>query len=127
MYIHFFSDVIIHVSHIYKTTHNIIIPCILIFIYLSNRYEHKNPELKGRKHLANFILHSLIPERNFILLRSIPKVHLLCNLLKTRSRKLLLVLASIVILGSESRWTHDRISLSHDSGSSAKLFFIFFP
>jgi hypothetical protein len=34
-----------------------------------------------------------------------------------RSGKLLLFLSSTVILGSESRWTHDHILLSHDSGS----------
>jgi hypothetical protein len=37
------------------------------------------------------------------------------------SGKLLLALASTVILGSESRWTHDHILLSHDSGSRATL------
>jgi hypothetical protein len=36
-----------------------------------------------------------------------------------KSGKLLLVLASTVILGSESRGTEDRILLSHDSGSHA--------
>jgi hypothetical protein len=34
-----------------------------------------------------------------------------------KSSKLLLVLASTVILGSESRGTQDHILLSHDSGS----------
>jgi hypothetical protein len=36
-----------------------------------------------------------------------------------RSTKLLLVLASTIILGSESRWTHDRTLLSDDSASRA--------
>jgi hypothetical protein len=36
---------------------------------------------------------------------------------RTWSIKLLLVLASTVTLGSESRGTHDHILLSHDSGS----------
>jgi hypothetical protein len=36
-----------------------------------------------------------------------------------RPGKLLLVLASTVILGSQSGGTHDHILLSHDSGSRA--------
>jgi hypothetical protein len=41
--------------------------------------------------------------------------------LRHRSGKLLLVHGSTVVLGSESRWTHDHILLSHDSGSCALL------
>jgi hypothetical protein len=43
------------------------------------------------------------------------------NLVVGRSGKLLLALASTVILGSESRGAHDHISLSHDFGSRATL------
>jgi hypothetical protein len=43
------------------------------------------------------------------------------NLRLGRSSKLLMVLASTVILGSESHGTHDDILLSHDSGGRAPL------
>jgi hypothetical protein len=40
------------------------------------------------------------------------------------SGKLLLVLASTIILGSESRGVHDHISLSHDSQELSNLLYL---
>jgi hypothetical protein len=45
------------------------------------------------------------------------------TILKTQAGKLLLVLASAVILGSESHGTRDNILLSHGSGSRDISFF----
>jgi hypothetical protein len=44
-----------------------------------------------------------------------------CCLCRGRSAKLLMVLASRVIIGSESRGTHDHILLSHDSRRRATI------